>query len=241
MSTWRVATVTAIRAETATARTLSLDVPDWPGHRAGQHVDIRLTAPDGYSATRSYSIASASGVDEIEVSVERISDGEVSAFLTEGISVGVQLEIRGPLGGWFVWRPDQPGPVQLVAGGSGVVPLMSMVRTHGLSGATRQMRLLYSVRDPDSVFYREELDSRALSQEGLTVDYVFTRVSPPDSPIPPGRIDKTRIADQTIAADLAPTCYVCGPTGFVEVVADLLVADGHPPAGIRTERFGPSG
>ena len=116
MSTWRVATVTAIRAETATARTLTLDVPDWPGHRAGQHLDIRLTAPDGYSATRSYSIASASGVDEIEVSVERVSDGEVSAFLTEGISVGVQLEIRGPLGGWFVWSPDQPGPVQLVAG-----------------------------------------------------------------------------------------------------------------------------
>lgn len=241
MSSWRVATVVGIRKETATARTLVLKVPAWPGHRAGQHIDIRLTAPDGYSATRSYSIASGAMADDLAVSVEPVADGEVSSFLTEGISEGAQIEIRGPLGGWFVWSPDQPEPVQLVAGGSGIVPLMAMVRTHEIAPAGRHMRLLYSVRDPESVFYRDELRGRAATQAGLSVGYVFTRVTPADWPTSPGRIDATQLAAHAISAGERPTCYVCGPTGFVETVANLLVADGHDQARIRTERFGPTG
>jgi len=241
MSSWRVATVVGIREETATARTLALRVPEWSGHRAGQHVDIRLTAPDGYTATRSYSIASASMADELDVTVERVADGEVSSFLTEGVAEGVPIEIRGPLGGWFVWSPDQPEPVQLVAGGSGIVPLMAMVRTHVSAAAARHMRLLYSVRDPGSVFYRDELLERATSQAELSVDYVFTRAIPAGWPTPPGRINAPQLSLHTISASERPTCYVCGPTGFVETVANLLVAAGHDQSRIRTERFGPTG
>jgi len=241
MSSWRVATVVGIREETATARTLILQVPQWPGHRAGQHVDIRLTAPDGYTATRSYSIASAAMADELEVTVEQVADGEVSSFLTESVAAGVPIEIRGPLGGWFVWSPEQAEPVQLVAGGSGIVPLMAMVRTHASSTTGRPMRLLYSVREPDSVFYRDELRERTTSQTGLSVNYVFTREAPADWPTPPHRIDATQLTAGTIPASERPTCYVCGPTGFVETVANLLVAGGHDQSRIRTERFGPTG
>jgi ferredoxin-NADP reductase len=229
---WQVATVTAVRDETATCRTLVLDVPDWPGHLAGQHVDIRLTAPDGYRASRSYSIAAASPA--LELTVETLDDGEVSPYLTQVLAPGDPLEVRGPVGGWFVWRPGQPGPVQLVGGGSGVVPLMAMIR----AGAP-QARLLYSVRRPDTVIYAAELDKLA-ARGDLELTYAYTREAPADAGRT-GRIDADLITAATWPPDAAPTTYVCGPTPFVEAAADLMVDAGHDPATIRTERFGGTG
>ena len=241
---WRVGTVTVFRDETATARTLALDVPGWPGHDAGQHVDVRLTAPDGYSATRSYSIGSASDGTTVELTVERLPDGEVSPYLAREVPVGAQLELRGPLGGWFVWRPEQEEPVLLVAGGSGLVPLMAMLRTRQRSGSRAPMRLLYSVRDPSAVLYEAEL-SRLTAGDGddgrPQVTFAWTREAPGESQRPPGRVDADLLAIVAWPADTRPTCYVCGPTGFVERVADLLVAAGHDAIRIRTERFGPTG
>jgi ferredoxin-NADP reductase len=237
--TWRIATVSAFRDETATGRTLVLDVPGWPGHNAGQHVDVRLTAPDGYTAARSYSIASAPDGDGVEITVERLDDGEVSPYLTQVADVGDQVEVRGPVGGWFVWRPAQAEPVQLVAGGSGVVPLMAMVRAHAAAGAESNLRLLYSVRTPDAVLYADELRDR--NRRGLDVTFVYTRVAPENATRPPGRLDAALLAEVAVPPDRTPTCYVCGPTGFVEAAADLLVRSGHDPARVRAERFGPSG
>jgi ferredoxin-NADP reductase len=241
---WRTGTVRSLHDETATARTLVLDVPGWPGHNAGQHVDIRLTAPDGYSATRSYSIASASDGTSVEVTVDRLEDGEVSPYLTQVVEVGDQLELRGPLGGWFVWRPEQTEHVQLVAGGSGLVPLMAMLRTRQRAGASTPMRLLYSVREPVAALYSDELPKLAAGAAGegdADLTYAWTRVAPSGTERPPGRVDKALVAAVTWPPDLQPTCYVCGPTGFVEQVADLLVAAGHDTKRIRTERFGPTG
>src|SRR5215467_7929761 len=187
---WRVGTVVALHDETSTARTLVLEVPDWPGHLAGQHVDVRLTASDGYSAVRSYSIASAPNSEQrVELTVERLPNGEVSPYLTQEVKVGDRLELRGPIGGWFVWRAEQSEPIQLVAGGSGIVPLMAMIRSRLSAGSTATLRLLYSVREPAAVFYRDEL--RALSNDdgSRSLTYVYTRVAPKDSPRPPGRID----------------------------------------------------
>jgi ferredoxin-NADP reductase len=240
--TWRSATVVGLRDETATARTIALAVRDWPGHIAGQHVDVRLTAPDGYSAVRSYSIASAPNSDgRIEITVERLANGEVSPYLTKELLVGDDLELRGPIGGWFVWRRDQTEPIQLVAGGSGIVPLMAMIRSRASAGSTAPFRLLYSVREPGAVFYRDEL--RALSAQGrsLIISYAYTRVAPKDSPRPPGRIDATLIATGTWPSNLGPTSYVCGPTSFVENATDFLIAAGHGRENIRTERFGATG
>ncbi|MGH9252156.1 MAG: FAD-binding oxidoreductase, partial [Acidimicrobiales bacterium] len=183
---WRVATVVALEDQTATARTIVLDVAGWPGHDAGQHVDVRLTAPDGYSAARSYSIASAVDAQRIELAVERLPDGEVSPYLAEELVAGDLLEIRGPVGGWFVWRPDQPEPVQLLAGGSGVVPLLAMARAHAMAGSRAPIRLLYSVRDPASVLYAPELDRLAGRDGGLELTYAYTRIAPEGSPRPPG-------------------------------------------------------
>ena len=237
---WRVGTVTGLRDETATARTIVLDVPGWPGHLAGQHVDIRLTAPDGYTATRSYSIASAADGTRVEVTVETVPDGEVSPYLTSVLPVGAELELRGPLGGWFVWRPADPAPVQLVAGGSGVVPLMAMLRTHARSSSSTPVRLLYSVREPSSVLYRDELGT--LTDGGpRRLTLAWTRSAPEGSDRPPGRVDGPLLAAATLSPADRPACFVCGPTGFVETVADLLVGVGHDPARIRTERFGPTG
>jgi len=239
---WRVGTVVALHDETATARTITLEVPDWPGHVAGQHVDVRLTASDGYSAVRSYSIASAPNSERrVQITVERLPNGEVSAYLTQEIIVGDRLELRGPIGGWFVWRSQQTEPVQLVAGGSGIVPLMAMIRSRASAGSTVPFRLLYSVREPGAVFYRDEL--RALSGEhrSVIVTYAYTRTVPKDWPRPPGRIDATLITDTTWPADLGPACYICGPTPFVETVANLLTASGNDRDKIRTERFGPTG
>src|SRR5262245_33573484 len=238
---WRVGTVVALRDETPSAKTIVLNVPDWPGHLAGQHVDVRLTAADGYSAVRSYSIASASNAaDPIELTVERLTDGEVSPYLTQELGVGDLLELRGPIGGWFVWRAEQTEPVQLVAGGSGVVPLMSMIRSRAAAQSTAPFRLLYSVREPGAVFYRDELQSLAAS-DSFSVTYVYTRAIPKDWPRPASRIDAALIAETTWPANLSPTCYVCGPTSFVETATGLLVMAGNSNGVIKTERFGPTG
>jgi ferredoxin-NADP reductase len=238
---WRVATVVGLRDQSATARSIVLDVPDWPGHAAGQHVDVRLTAPDGYSAVRSYSIASAVDGDLLELTVEQLPDGEVSPYLATELVVGDAVEIRGPIGGWFVWRPDQREPIQLVAGGSGIVPLLAIARAHAAARSNSPIRLLYSVRDPVSVLHGAELEDLASRDDGLMLTYAFTRAGPPGWGRPPGRVDAALVAENTWPAELSPTCYVCGPTGFVESVADLLVAAGHDPARVRTERFGPTG
>lgn len=239
---WRVATVVALHDETARARTITLDVPDWPGHVAGQHLDLKLTAEDGYSAVRSYSIASApGGGKQVQITVERLLDGEVSPYLTRTLAVGERLELRGPIGAWFVWRTQQVEAIQLVAGGSGIVPLMAMIRARGSAGSRAPFRLLYSVRAPEAVFYRDELRALSLGDQSVTVTYAFTRIVPEDWPLDPGRIDAGLIARATWPAAVAPTCYVCGPTSFVEEMADLLIASGNDRGRIRTERFGPTG
>jgi len=230
---WRVAAVLAVRTETPTATTLVLDIPDWPGHLPGQHVDVRLTAPDGYQAERSYSMASAwvEGAP-VELTVQRIDDGEVSSYLTEGVSAGDKLELRGPIGGWFVWRSTSPAPVLLVAGGSGLVPLMAMVRARKLERGRQPFRLIYSVRTHADALYADELARRVRDDGGLDVHVLYTRETP-----------RTRISVATLNThgwppDFAPDCFVCGPTTFVEAVADMLVALGHEPRKIKTERFG---
>jgi ferredoxin-NADP reductase len=238
--TWLVGTVAAVREETPTARTIVLDVPGWPGHQAGQHVDVRLTAPDGYSAQRSYSIASPPGGTGLELTVQRLADGEVSPYLTEVLAPGDPLELRGPIGGWFVWRAEDTGPVLLVAGGSGVVPLMAMIRARALSGSRAPFRLVYSVREPETALYASELAERARTDAGLEVTYVYTRSTPAGWRMPAGRINADILtAGQAALPGLS--VFVCGPTGFVEAAADLLVDAGHEPGTIKTERFGPSG
>lgn len=238
---WRVGTVVALHDETATARTITLEVRDWPGHIAGQHVDVRLTAPDGYSAVRSYSIASAPNSEGlVQITVERLLNGEVSPYLTQEVMVGDRLELRGPIGGWFVWRSQQTEPVQLVAGGSGIVPLMAMIRSRSL-GSKAPFRLLYSVREPRAVYYRDELEALSAPDCSVVVTYAYTRAAPKNWPRPPGRIDAAMIAGTAWPANLAPTCYICGPTPFVESVAELLTASGNDRDRIRTERFGPTG
>lgn len=240
--TWRAATVVALRDETSSARTITLEVPDWPGHVAGQHVDVRLTAADGYTAVRSYSIASAPNSEKrIELTVERLNDGEVSPYLTQGVAVGDPLELRGPIGGWFVWHPQQTESIQLVAGGSGLVPLMAMIRARAASASTASFRLLYSVRDPQAVFYRDELEALSARNGEMMLTYAYTRIAPKDWPRKPGRIDAALIAQTTWPANLSPTCYICGPTSFVETAANLFIAAGHDPSRIRTERFGATG
>jgi ferredoxin-NADP reductase len=238
---WRVGTVVALHDETTSARTLTLEVPDWPGHVAGQHVDVRLTAPDGYSAARSYSIASAQNSEKrLEITVERFPNGEVSPYLTQELVVRDQLELRGPIGGWFVWRPEQTEPIQLIAGGSGIVPLMAMIRSRASFGSNSPFRLLYSVREPAAVFYREEL--RMLADRGIVgITYAYTRAVPQYWPLPPGRINADLIAKATWPSTLSPTCYICGPTSFVESAAEFLSMKGHNAQEIRTERFGPTG
>ncbi len=235
---WRVATLAEIREETATARTLAFDVPGWPGHLAGQHVDVRLTAEDGYSTQRSYSLAAPADGERIELTVELVEDGEVSPYLIEVLEVGDQVELRGPIGGWFVWRPESLTPALLVAGGSGIVPLMAKVRARRRAGSRTPFRLLYSLRDPDRRYYATEL---RLPEPGLDITYLYTRATPEEWPRKAGRIMLDDLAENGWPADFEPDCYVCGPTGFVEAAADLLIALGHAPDHVRTERFGPSG
>ena len=234
---WRAGRLAWSRAETATSRTLRLVVPGWPGHLPGQHVDIRLTAEDGYTAQRSYSMAAPASGDDVEVTVQLVPDGEVSPFLVRELAEGDEIEVRGPLGGWFVWNATQPEPVLLVAGGSGIVPLMAMIRARREAHATAPFRLLYSVRSPDEVYYADEL-AHAEDSEVLVV---HTRVAPQASGRLPHRLEASELASFAWPVADAPTCYVCGPTPFVESVADLLVQAGHDPGRIRTERFGGSG
>jgi ferredoxin-NADP reductase len=231
---WIVGTVAEVRKETPTGRSIVIDLPGWPGNIAGQHVDVRLTAPDGYQATRSYSIASAGPQPRLQLAVDRLPDGEVSPYLVDDIAVGDQLELRGPLGGWFVWKPEQTQPVQLIAGGSGVVPLIAMIRSHAASGSIAPMQLLYSVRSPEDRFFADELSAT----EGVGITYVYTRAAPTGWPVKPGRVTKEVLAASTLPPAQRPAVFVCGPTGFVESVATALVELGHDAATVKTERFG---
>jgi ferredoxin-NADP reductase len=236
--TWQVATVGAVRPETSSVRTIDLDVPDWAGHRAGQHLDIRLTADDGYVAERSYSIASAPG-EPVQVTVERLDDGEVSPYLTEELRPGDEIEIRGPIGGYFVWDADEAGtPLLLVAGGSGVVPLRSILRHRERIGATTPTRLLYSARSLADVIYRDELDQH---HDGVEVIYTLTRSHPPGWTGHTGRVDAALLTDVAWPVSQDPLTFVCGPTPFVEAVAAGLVGLGYPPGRVKTERFGATG
>jgi ferredoxin-NADP reductase len=217
-----------------------LDVPHWPGHLAGQHVDVRLTADDGYQTERSYSIASAPEDPMVALTVERIDDGEVSPYLTEELRVGDELELRGPFTSYFVWRREDGGPLLLIAGGSGLVPLRAMLRHRAARASAVEARLLLSARSLDDVLYRDEL-ARMAATDGVSVHYTFTREPPPDWRGFARRIDAEMLGMVGPSPRRRPRIFVCGPTAFVEHAADLLVALGHEPAAIRTERFGPSG
>ncbi len=234
---WRPARVTAVTEATPTARLLRLEVPEWPGSDARHHVDIRLTAEDDYQAVRSYSLGSYGPGDGIELGVDEVPDGEVSPYLVRDVLPGDELEVKGPLGGYFVWRPGGAEPVQLIAGGSGVVPLVAMARAATDAGAAASVRLLYSVRAPEHAIYREELS--ALSGDGgVDLTWAYTRRAPEGWDGEVGRLDDERLAAAVWEAARQPAVYVCGPTGFVEHVADALVRLGHAPERIRTERFG---
>jgi ferredoxin-NADP reductase len=237
---WRFATVTDVIVETPRAKTLVLSLPDWPGHLAGQHVDVRLTAEDGYQAQRSYSIASAPEEGMLMLTVERLDDGEVSPYLTDELGPGDQLELRGPIGGYFVWRTKDGGPLLLVAGGSGFVPLMAMLRHRAAQSCAVDTRLLLSTRSIDDVLYRDELANLARSQ-GLTVHQTLTRKAPAEWSGSARRIDAEMLGEVSPAPSQRPRIFICGPTAFVERAAELLVELGHDPAAIHAERFGATG
>jgi len=224
--------------ETARTRSIVLDPPDWAGHRAGQHVDVRLTAGDGYQAQRSYSIASAPEDEHLVLTVERLDDGEVSPYLVDELRVGDQLELRGPIGGYFVWEESFGGPLLLVAGGSGVVPLRAMLRHHRSVDSRVPLRLLYSARSLDEVIYRDEL--MRVASDVVDVRFTLTREQPEGWEGYAGRIDRQLLADVAWPVEERPPVYVCGPTGFVETAAEILVSLGHDAGRIRTERFGPT-
>ena len=238
---WRTAEVVEIRAETSRTKTIAFDVPGWPGHRAGQHVDVRLTADDGYQAQRSYSIASSSDESTVELTVERLDDGEVSPYLADELRSGDLIELRGPVGGYFVWDPDADGHVFLVAGGSGIVPLMAMARQRAAEGSSVPTRLLYSSRAWDDVVYREELGRLADRADGFEVAYTLTRTQPPHWNGYSRRVDRELLAEVAPSPSELAVAFVCGPTPFVEAVAEGLVALGHDPQKVKTERFGPTG
>jgi ferredoxin-NADP reductase len=237
--TWQPADVVETVAETPHVKTIRFDVPNWPGHRAGQHVDVRLTAEDGYQAERSYSIGSPPDGTRLELTVERLDDGEVSPYLTGELRPGDTIELRGPIGGYFVWEASQGGPVLLVAGGSGVVPLMAMIRLHAAAGSDADMRLLYSAREWDEVIYRDELGR--LTGGSLGVAYTLTRSHPQGWAGYARRVDESILVEVGPGPTERPQVYVCGPTPFVEAVAGDLVQLGHEPRRIKTERFGPMG
>ena len=236
---WQPAEVVQLVPETADVKTITFNVPAWEGHRAGQHVDIRLTAEDGYQAERSYSIASAPNETRIALTVERLGDGEVSPYLTDELRPGDRIELRGPIGGYFVWEPAVAGPVLLVGGGSGVVPLMAMIRERAAAGSRVDMRLLLSSRSWDAVIYRDELER--LDGNGLTVAHTLTRSQPPGWNGYERRVDAEMLAEVGSGLGRDPNVYVCGPTPFVEAVAAALVGLGHQASRIKTERFGPTG
>ena len=234
---WEVATVTAVTTETPTVRTIGLGVPSWPGHRAGQHLDVRLTAEDGYSAERSYSIAAAAD-DPVAITVERLDDGEVSPYLTEDVRVGDELEIRGPVGGYFVWEKADGGPLLLVAGGSGIVPLRAILRQREHSRSDVPVKLLYSARTLSELIYRDELDGY---RDGVEIIYTLTREQPAGWTGYTRRVDRALLAETAWSAGKNPLAFVCGPTSFVETVAAGLVGLGYQPGRVKTERFGGTG
>jgi len=238
---WQIAKVTAIRAETPEVNSFTLELPAWRAHRAGQHYDVRLTALDGYQAQRSYSIASPpSREGEVDLTIERIADGEVSPYFHDVIEVGDRVEVRGPIGGYFVWEPALGGPLLLVAGGSGVVPLMAMLRERAVADARPPAALLYSSRTFDDVIYREELGALAAVDAGLSIIQTLTRSQPEEWNGHARRIDRAMLAEAIAAAGAQPLVYICGPTLLVESAANGLVELGVPPAQVRTERFGPT-
>ncbi|NVB82962.1 MAG: oxidoreductase [Kofleriaceae bacterium] len=238
--TWQLGDVVGVHAETSTTRSISLALPAWPGHRAGQHVDVRLTAEDGYQVERSYSIASPpENGARITLTIERLDDGEVSPYLVDELRVGDQLELRGPIGGYFVWEAQLGGPLLLVAGGSGIAPLMAMIRHRAAVGSQVPTRLLYSARSYDHLIYRDEL--ARLTGGGLETIYTLTRSQPADWPGLRRRIDTEMLREVAWPAERRPLAFVCGPTDLVENVAASLVALGHDAARIKTERFGPTG
>lgn len=239
---WQIATVTAIKPETAKVKSFSLALPNWAPHRAGQHYDIRLTAADGYQAQRSYSIASApERAGQIDLSIERIEDGEVSSYLHDVLVPGDQVEVRGPVGGYFVWEAAQGGPLLLIGGGSGVVPLMAMLRHRKAAGATLPTRLLYSSRTFEDVIYREELDGLHAGRSGLEVIHTLTRSQPAGWAGYTRRIDQAMLSEVARPLGRSPQVFICGPTLLVEAAANGLVQAGIKAERIRTERFGPSG
>lgn len=237
---WQLATISAIRQETPSVKTFSLRPPEWMRHRAGQHCDLRLRAPDGYVAQRSYSIASAPELGDVELTVERLEDGEVSDYLHAVAVVGDRIEMRGPIGGYFVWEAGQGGPLLLVAGGSGVVPLMAMLRHRKAAGGGVPTRLLYSARSAEDLIYRAELDAMAAEDPALEVIYTLTRRQPPGWTGPSRRIDAGMLAEVAGPLGPQPLVYVCGPTLMVEAATGGLVEIGIGAERIRAERFGPS-
>ncbi len=239
---WQVATVAALKDETAHVKTISLNVDGWSGHRPGQHVDIRLTAADGYQAQRSYSIASAPMSDGmLQLTIERVAGGEVSPFLHDEVIVGDRFEVRGPIGGYFVWDGSMTGPLLLVAGGSGIVPLMAIVRHRAAIGSGVPCTLLYSSKTAADIIYRAELEAVAARNDGLRVVQTLTREQPPGWTGYNRRIDQAMLAEVLAGAGNEPSVFACGPTPLVEVAATGLVALGLAPSRVRTERFGPSG
>jgi ferredoxin-NADP reductase len=239
---WQLGDVVAKHTETARTQSITLALPRWIGHRAGQHVDVRLTAGDGYQAERSYSIASPPEEQpRVTLTVERLDDGEVSTYLTDELRVADKLELRGPIGGYFVWEASMGGPLLLIAGGSGIVPLMAMIRHRARAGSTVPTRLLYSSRSYGDIVYRDELDRLVSATKNLEVAHTLTREQPPGWTGYHRRLDADMIRDVAWPSDQRPLIFVCGPTPFVESAASILVALGHEPQRIKTERFGPTG
>jgi ferredoxin-NADP reductase len=238
---WERATVGQLIQETPHVKSLVLDVPGWAGHQAGQHLDVRLTAEDGYQAERSYSIASAPAEPQVTLTVERLDDGEVSPYLTDELRPGDALELRGPIGGWFTWQPEEGGPLLLVAGGSGIAPLMAMIRQRAAVQSPVPVCLLYSSRGYEEIIYRQELDRRAADDMDLQLFYTLTRSQPPGWQGYARRIDRAMLEEVAWAPAEHPLIYICGPTPLVESAATTCVELGHAPERIKTERFGPTG
>ncbi|MDQ3865186.1 MAG: ferredoxin reductase [Actinomycetota bacterium] len=238
---WRIGEVVETSLDTPRTKRLFLDVPGWEGHRAGQHVDVRLTAEDGYQAQRSYSIASAPEDGRVELLIERLEDGEVSPYLTDELRAGDGLELRGPIGGWFAWDVREGGPLLLVAGGSGIAPLMAMIRHRKAAGSDTPVRLIFSSRSYEEIIFREELERLAAEDETLQITHKLTRSRPPGWRGYDRRIDEEMLGDLAFSPGERPLAFVCGPTALVETVATTLVGLGNEPARIKTERFGPTG
>jgi ferredoxin-NADP reductase len=239
--TWAIAEVVDRTDETPRVRSLTFDVPEWPGPRPGQHIDVRLTAEDGYQAERSYSIATPTDGTRVTITVERLDDGEVSPYLTDVLVLGDKCELRGPIGGYFVWEPDRGGPLGLVAGGSGIAPLMAMLRARVNARSEVPVRMLCSWRSAEDVIFADELAAIGRDEDGVSITHTLTRSVPDGWTGRSGRFDKEALSDLAWPPEDQPLTYICGPTGFVEAVASGLVELGHDPARVLTERFGPTG